>query len=261
MLSMQHAMLSVLINYNENTNKIDTKHLAASVYPDAIRAYSGRREYSHFEESSDGKDVSYWSFPADMKHVTQEEVEERLQKTGHLSSCIRAAAIGEETRLEVFETYNQHLPEEIYVGVKDHLIQDRVFDAFIREQIDCSGKYEDLFVVDGQVYDGKQIRSYIGEIEQYGIYYLAYELYETMGITADQEWFDMQVQSALQKEYSPELAEKIYRFMKLSPEIDGYIKTHDWTHLQDGPVKQRDYEEMYRKVLFCMLSERNVDRV
>lgn len=33
-------------------------HMAAVVFPDAVRAYSGPRPYSHFERSADGSDVS-----------------------------------------------------------------------------------------------------------------------------------------------------------------------------------------------------------
>lgn len=62
MLSMQHALCAI-IQLHTSTEKqyiqADyTKYLVASIYPDAIRAYTKHRELSHFEENSIGDEVT-----------------------------------------------------------------------------------------------------------------------------------------------------------------------------------------------------------
>jgi hypothetical protein len=45
--------------------------------------------------------------------------------------------LGEQTQVDCFEKHNSHLPAVYYVGVKKHLLQDRIFDKFVREKFDC----------------------------------------------------------------------------------------------------------------------------
>lgn len=249
MLSMQHIMCAELHGARSNNNQ----YMAAVVYPDAIRAYSGPRQYSHFEKASDGTgDSSYWKLPADMK-AGKEAVQASIASGGHMSYSVKPAAIGELTDYEAFRRHNGHLPDAMYAGVSDHLKQDMAFDDFIREKIDCSGKYEDRYrLPNGSECDGRLTRAYISQIEQHGIYVLAHELYEKKGITADQAWFESRVKPVLNEQYGPELAEKTYSFMKISPEINGLIQAHDWSKLNDGPLPLKDYQELYGRVLADM---------
>ena len=48
---------------------------------------------------------------------------------------------------------------EMREGIVLHLQQDILFDRFIREQIDCSRKYEDIFFFHGQKMNGKELRN------------------------------------------------------------------------------------------------------
>lgn len=112
--------------------------------PDAVRAYSGPRPYSHFERSSDGKDVSYWAFPTDVKGYTKEFIQADIKEYAHLAE-IKPCAIGEDTDINAFYARNKHLPETMFTGIEMHLKQDIVFDKFIRDEIDCSNKYSDVF--------------------------------------------------------------------------------------------------------------------
>ena len=41
--------------------------IAYVLIPDAIRRYCGPRQYSHFEEHSDGKDISWMEYPLNIK--------------------------------------------------------------------------------------------------------------------------------------------------------------------------------------------------
>lgn len=243
MLSMQHILSSAL--YYGDTDAF-RDHIGSVVFPDAVRMYTGRREYTHFEESSDGKDVSFWKFPNDMKHLDKESIQKSLQTDGHLSENIQPCAIGERTRIDVFRRENKHLSRTMYEGVEMHLRQDVAFDDFIRRQIDCSEKYQDVFIDHGEKLSGKDARQRIGDIEQFGIYYLAKELYEKHGITANQEWFDTVVKPALDSSYSAELSDNTYRFMKLDARYAEYITNHDWSHLEEGPVAVEEYDSFYQ---------------
>lgn len=152
MLSIQH-ILSALYAYN--TTYINDK-AAAIVYPDAIRAYTGSRKYSHFEHAY-GNVNYYMKFPSSM-YTMREEIEDQIQKveeelnqqiSGNLSQMIQNCAIGEPTSLIAFCDANHGLPKKMYDGIWIHLKQDVLFDHFIREEIDCSRKYEDIYVFHG----------------------------------------------------------------------------------------------------------------
>lgn len=164
MLSIQHAMCLALHN-----EKADSKLVAATLYPDAIRAYSGPRQYSHFEKSESGNFSYYMEFPNDM-HAGKEAVQEKVAGCKEDISLVRPCAIGEETDIAAFYAHNDHLEGTMKHGIDYHLHQDMVFDDFIRKEIDCSNKYDDKFVFHGQEMNGKDVRRLIGNIEQQGIY-------------------------------------------------------------------------------------------
>lgn len=245
MLSMQHVLCGAL--HYDDVNKFQER-IGALVFPDAVRAYARPRQYSHFEQAKDGTDVSWWKFPDDMKHCTKDSVSQSMTDGSHLVEGIQPCVLGESTDIQAFYKHNQHLSPNMFEGVEMHLRQDIVFDDFVREQIDCTGKYDDTFVMDGVEYDGKGVRSLIGEMEQHGLYVLAHDLYEQKGITANQQWFEDVVKPALEKEYSDELAGKTFSFMKMDEKYDAYITNHDWSHLNEGVVSYDDYKDLYQRV-------------
>lgn len=244
MLSIQHVMSAVLATGDDRAWM--DGHMAALVFPDAVRAYCGPRQYTHFERSADGSDVSWWRLPTDMRHITQGSVAESLTDS-HLAK-LRPCAIGEETDLGAFSRHNGHLPAPMRDGVELHLRQDRAFDAFIREHIDCSGRYGDRFVFDGETYNGKGIRGVIADIEQQGIYVAAKAIYERHGVLCDSHWVDAYVRPVLERDYAPELATKTLGFMKIREDIDRYIAAADFSHVADGPLPVEAFEAMYGDV-------------
>ena len=249
MLSMQHVLCGALAALDDVSFQ---KQIGALVFPDAIRAYSGPRQYSHFEKSFDDSDVSWWRLPSDMKSVTKESVQESIQNDGHLVRNIPACVIGEDTDINAFYDHNGHLPENMFRGVEMHLRQDMVFDKFVRDQFDCTDRYADKFSFNGVSCDGKELRGLIARMEQEGIYHLAHRLYEEKGITANQEWFCNVVEPALRDVYPDDLADKTFGFMKLDKRYDTYITNHDWSHLDEGLVSYEDYGTMYDEVLSQM---------
>lgn len=251
MLSIQHIMCGAL---SMDRSRFENQ-AAALVFPDAIRAYSGQRQYSHFEKAPDGTDVSWWSFPTDMKHVSKESVQKSLQEHAHLVADIPPCVVGEETDVDAFYQHNQNLSPDMFQGIEMHLRQDCELDAFVREKIDCSDRYADRFVMDGQVYDGKGVRQLIGRMEQYGIYYLAHELYEQKGIVANQDWLNSYVKPLLDEAYPQDLADKTFSFMKIAAPYATYITQRDWSHLSEVPdgLTMEDYHNFYEDVARAML--------
>ena len=252
MITLQHTLVTLLghigsINKKEDAEKILDNEISYVLLPDAIRRYCGQRQYSHFEEHPDNKEkISWMEYPSDVKHLSKEVVDSQNK---YLAENIPSCVLGENTHIEVFEEHNRHLNPEYFAGVKKHLTQDVVFDEFIREQIDCSRKFEDKFFFKDNCYDGKGVRSLIADIENQGVYVLAYMLHQTYGITANQEWFDKHVKRVLDREYPEDLAEGTYKYMQIPEEIDKRITEGDWTHLNDGIISFEEYVEMYRKAI------------
>lgn len=246
MLLAQHILCAKL----DGVRFDDSQFVAAVAFPDAIRRYSGARQFSHFEKGSDGvDDSSWWSFPPSMKNVTKESITDSISLCAHKSSSIRPAVIGEDTDIEAFYSHNTHLPEPMFAGIKAHLEQDMAFDDFIRTQIDCSKKYDDEYTFKGTKYDGKGVRSLIEDIEQYGIYVLAHEVYESTGEVTDAKWFDDNIKPIFDERWPQDLADGTFTFIKIDPKINELIQNKDWSKLNDGPVSYDDCMRMYSKVV------------
>ena len=242
MLSIQHALCLMYHN-----SKADSKLMASTLYPDAVRAYSGPRQYSHFEKSEDGSFSYYMTFPNDL-HVGKDAIQAIIAEVKPDISLVRPCAIGEDTDIQAFYDHNKYLDKDIKYGIAYHLHQDMIFDKFVRDEIDCSDKYDDKFIFHGQLLDGKALRSLIGDIEQHGIYIMTHKLYKDLGITTNQDWLLNNIKPILDKEYSSDLADKTYSFMNIQPEINELISNHDWSRLADGPLPLTVYEKLYDDV-------------
>lgn len=244
MITLQHTLVT-LMGLRGNERELD-EEVQYVLLPDAIRRYCGPRQYSHFEQAYDGSDVSWFQYPQGLKSLTKEEVD-RLPK--HIVAEIKKCDLGETTSIETFEKHNSHLEPKYFGGVKKHLTQDYIFDRFIREKIDCSRMYEGIYSFNGQEYDGKGIRGVIAEIEQHGVYVLAYMLNKGYGLTTNQEWFDKHVKERLDEAYPEELSTATYNYMKINPEINERITNGDWSHLNDGLLTYEEYLNMYEEVI------------
>mgnify|MGYP003288684454 CR=1 FL=1 len=170
-----------------------------------------------------------------------------------------------ETSIESFEEHNTHLNYRYFAGVKKHLTQDYIFDRFIREKIDCSRMYEDKFVFEGQEYDGKGVRGLIADIENQGLYILAYMAEKTYGKKTNQAWFDKHVKARLDEEYTEDLAAGTYNYMKIPAVINERITNGDWSHLDDGPIPYEEYlktpDELLKKIACSEKSKEETERL
>ena len=147
-----------------------------------------------------------------------------------------------------FENHNTHLPINEYFGIKKHLVQDKIFDEWIRIQINCANKYSNKFVYQEKEYDGNGIRSLIADIENQGLYILAYMNYKAYGITTNQEWFDKHVKEQLDQNYSQDLSDSTYKYMTIPEDIDKMITEHDWSKLREGIIPLDTYVSLYRQI-------------
>lgn len=249
MLSIQHV-LGAYIAKDGDKEWMD-RHMAGLLFPDAIRAYSGPRGYSHFEKSSDGTDVSYWKMPSDMKSVSLESVKDSLSQDAHLA-FVQPCALGESIDVNAFLQYNGHLPRAMREGVRLHLEQDMCFDKLIREEIDCTNKYNDQFVYKDQIYTGREIREKISEIEQQGIYVAAKLIYERYGEVIDSHWIEQNIRPVLERDYPHDLADNVLSFMKINPEIEEHIRQHDWSHLQNSFLSEDTWKHLYDSLHNCL---------
>ncbi len=245
MITLQHS-LCYLLAKNGNMNEFK-KGIAYCLLPDGIRAFIGARPYSHFEENPNQTDVSWYKFPINLKELTKEQA---LNQEKHLADIELKSCLGEMSQVDKFVETNHHLPRDYHEGVLVHLIQDYIFDEWIRKTIDCSNKYEPnaSFVFQNQTYDSNGIRGIIADLEQYGFYLLAYICFTNYGIVANQEWFDKNVKSTLEKIYPKELVESTYKYMKIPDSINDMITKGDWSGLK-FPKYNAEYGELYKRII------------
>lgn len=221
MKTIQHTLAYVLSckEYNED----DIRRMVPYVLlPDAIRCFTGPRQYSHFERARNEDDSSWMTFPADMKRLSKEAFAQTESHLCRTDPCV----LGEETDLLAFVKHNHDIPDDMFKGVAIHLQQDIIFDEFVRREINCSRMYEDRFVYNGQEVGGKEVRAIISDMEDDGMRVLAGLVHDKFGITADQKWFDRIVKPALDKVYPKAMAESCYKYMKMSPELNYDIQQH-----------------------------------
>lgn len=234
MLSLQHAMLTML--FCEKIDSNETKEMVAyAVLPDAIRCYTGPREYSHFEANEDHSDVSFMKYPKDIKSITKESIQESLAESGHLCPR-RPCIIGEDTDMEVFKQHNSHLPFRLWCGIAMHLCQDITFDNFIRDTFDTTQRYDDKFYRNGKELDGKQFRNNFTEWEQFGVYALAQAFYEQYGITTNNDWIQNSLKPIFDEYYPQDMADKTVAYMNIRDDINTWITNHDFSHFGEMDI-------------------------
>lgn len=77
--------------------------------------------------------------------------------------------------------------------------------------------------------DGKEFRSLIADIEERGFICMAGRVYDRTGIMPDQEWFDHNVKPALDKAYTPEMAESAYKYMEFPDKTKEMLAVKDFS--------------------------------
>lgn len=204
------------------------KRLPFVLLPDAIRAYVGPRQASHFECTPDGSNVSWMKFPTSnvLEHLSKETVSELVKY--HLAEGYSKCMIGEESSISEFDLKNYAHPN--YHDIRIHLLQDMCLDRMLRKQfVDCTHRFEDRFTIHhnrGVMLNGQELREQLALFEELGFIYLVGKVFERTGMLLDGKWFDSHVENALLRAYPKDLAEKTYSYMKFSDQLDQRIKTY-----------------------------------
>ena len=171
MLLLQH-ILTYLETHNCRIESVKSETLGYLCLPDVIRFYTGKRKFSHFEKEFESNRYAYITFPCSLKNYDINKI---------LSSCIEfderdySTILGNETSLDTFYKTNYNMLYSRFESLSTHLLQDKVFDNFIREIIDDSHKLNDRFYLNikenskENKLNGTQVRELILNIEEWAI--------------------------------------------------------------------------------------------
>lgn len=235
MITLQHTSVYAMALMDKISNdRIVEKRMVRDIpwllLPDAIRAYTGPRQISHFEVTPDGTDVSWMEFPSGetlqllTKDTAMDIIKHHMNREKY-PKCV----IGEDTHIDVFDRHNYG--HHAFHPLRMHLIQDVILDEILRQElIDVTGRFEDRFVVrhnQNIVLDGNQLREQVKLFEEWGLLHLVGKIYNKTGILLNQKWFEEHVHQVLlhSSNYPVDLAENTYRFMNIPEEIEGRINS------------------------------------
>lgn len=239
MITLQHTSIYVLGAYLKRNISEDSsfesknqfrkslhRELPWVLFPDAIRAYIGPRQVSHFEKLPEGhgEGCSWIKFPSEevLKELSKENVKDLVSY--ELKDGYPAFVIGEETDIGEFDVKNG--AHKHYEALRCHMIQDMYLDEALRiRMIDASSRFSDKFVIrhNKKEIDGKELRAQVALFEQLGFIKLVGIVYEKTGILMNREWFDKYVLTALNDAYPADLAANTYRYMNISDEVNERI--------------------------------------
>lgn len=203
------------------------KEIPWLLLPDAIRAYIGPRQASHFERvpgSDKDTSVSWMEFPSEevLKALSKENISEMVSyevKEGY-PGCV----IGEDTDIGEFDVRN--VKHKHYEALRCHLIQDLYLDECLRKRlINAEKRFADIFVIrhSEKAIDGKTLRAQVALFEELGFIKLVGMVYEKTGILLNREWFDTHVLESLKEAYPEDLAANTYKYMSISDEVNERI--------------------------------------
>ena len=218
------------------------------LFPDAIRAYTGPRQMSHFEETPDKTDVSWMEFPTgDVLRLLTKETAKEVIKMHMNAEKYPKCVIGEDTHLEVFDRHNYG--HHAYHALRTHLIQDVILDEVLREElVDVTGRFEDRFVVRHNrniVLNGSELRYQVKLFEEWGLLHLIGKIYHRTGVLLNQRWYEDNVHGVLlRSDYPEDLAENTYRYMAIPAEIEAHINALDFNASEKVKIFDLGGEEL-----------------
>jgi hypothetical protein len=224
MNTIQHSLITLLeLRDLEQFQEV----IPYVLLPDAIRCYTKERKWSHFEMEPTTGEANIFQYPENLKDYDNINMKEHVLNDVQF----RPAVIGENSSMEAFQDNNQHLPDLMYIGIKEHLRQDISFDKWVREEYDCSRKYEDKFIVNGKEVDGKDFRKVIADMEMDAVACLAYITKQELGITITNDWLRENVFEALEHVYPETMKENTCKYMIIPEDIEKQIVADEWDKL------------------------------
>ena len=219
-LSKTHALCTVMA-VNSSGTKLLPEMIAYAVLPDAIRCFNfgdgikNNRVVSHFEVHPVTGVASGMAFPepAELKILTDEMVR---KKVVHVEGDYHQVAIGDISNLGAYIQLNTHLPELEFKGIFNHLIQDSIYNNYVRSLIDSQEKSDGKFryTVTGEMYDTTSVRKLIGNIEQQEFRYLASIFEKETGFKTN-EYFENVVFPVIRSAFCEKMAETTIKYINL----------------------------------------------
>lgn len=244
MNTLQHSLITAIKIKDINKFKQLIPYI---LLPDAIRYYTKNRKFSHFETEPLTGESNILIYPKEIKSLDKININDYILKDVPL----KQASVGESTSLSAFENNNKHLDDDVYVGIKEHLNQDILFDNWIRQIFDCSNKYQDTYKVNDVLMDGSEFRRFISEFEMDGLVCLAYKYYKEFGIKTNNQWFKENVFQSLADLYPDSMYVSTCKYMIIPDEINDMITNCKWKELVNSRkyLKMFNYEEFYQEVI------------
>lgn len=216
--------------------------------PDSVRCWSGPRQYTHFTENPATRKISWIKYPEVPVKEWKQELIDSAEKFDAGKPGV--AAVDEASNPSIFWNYNQKTNQnELFYA---HVVQDVLYDDYLRTYVDTSKMYEDEYLFDGKIYTGDEFRkngderwsgeSLVNSFNTQVFIAAAKKLYETRGIIANREWFEKEVFPVFYKMYSMELAEKTISFITMTDFADKSISSLEFDY-QHGPVPSSDVDK------------------
>lgn len=242
MTTVEHIIITYLglMESSDNPEKEFYEEIPYTLLPDSLRYYLGKRQPTHFEKTDAG-DSSWYEFPSKLKDLDKEKA---LEQSMYISENIKEAALGEYIDIEKYKEKN-NLPIIIHENILKHFEEDTCHDKFIRSIIDTKDKDKDIYYFEGKEYSGKEIRKIIADISTYGQYVLAAYAWFNYNITINQEWYDKYAKKAIYDAYPQDMAENTCKYFTIREDINEYITNHDFSHINEGPIKDQKHYEMF----------------
>ena len=212
--------------------------------PDSMRCWSGPRQFSHFTLNPATQEISWMRFPENPVKEWNKELIDAAEKYNAGKPGI--AAVDEATIPAEFWKHNSRTSQnELFYA---HLVQDVLYDDYLRTYVDTTKMYEDVYLYDGQLYSGDGFRkqgdarwsgeSLVNSFDSQVFIALAKRLYETQGILANREWFEQEIFPAFRKCYSDELAENTIRYITMTDAANTTISAKEFA--TSGPVAESE---------------------
>lgn len=209
-LSKTHILLSALAFHRKRC--MPELRVPFVVLPDAIRCFNygnfvpNNRVITHFEIHPVSQRASWIRFPSidELKTLDDDKIQSYQME---IESDYNQVAIGDETSIETFKKHNLGLEPEEFLGIHLHLEQDKIYDEYVRQKIDCTERQKGIFKFKGKIYDPIEVRKLITEIEEQEFRILVKKVTAEMGIIPDINWFEKNVFVTLRSAYCTKMAE------------------------------------------------------
>lgn len=229
MITRQHTAISAMAHSSKGSIQTFKQEIPWILLPDGIRAYSGPRQMSHFEQLPDGTDTAWMIFPNEvtLRSLSKDTFEEKVRC--YMPDGYPKCVIGEATNLNMFDVKNYG--NRHYHALRMHMLQDIILDNVLRDKlVSVSGRFKDKFTVrwNHQEIDGATLRKQVAMFENLGFIHLAGKVFERTGRILNNKWFEENVLEPLCAAYPEDLALNTFKYMRLSDEDDARITAMDF---------------------------------